>query len=39
MKATKPADKVVSNDISFLKDKFNLDVNKINKKLQYILDP
>ena len=36
MNATKPSDKVVSNNISFLKNKFNLDVNKINKKLQYI---
>ena len=40
MKAIKLVDKIVSDDTLFLKNKFNLDVNEINRKLsKYILDP
>ena len=33
MKETKPADKIILYNTSFLKNKFNPDVNEINKKL------
>ena len=40
MKAIKLVDKIVSDDTLFLKNKFNLDVNEINRKLsKYIVDP